>query len=49
MGRRRGWKKGDWLVQDAESGFVHYASEVGTDDYGVLKLKSEMDSNLRTP
>ena len=44
MGRRNRWKKGDWLVQDVESGFVRYASEVGTDDYGVLKLKSEMDS-----
>lgn len=33
---RRGWKRGDWLVRDEESGFTEYASEVRRDYYGVL-------------
>lgn len=44
MGRRRGYKAGDWLVQDEESGFVEYASNVGIDYYGVLKRKDQMDA-----
>ncbi len=40
---RRGWKRGDWLVKDEESGFTEYASRVGRDYYGVLKLKEQMD------
>jgi hypothetical protein len=43
MARRRGWKSGDWLVRDEESGFVRYASEVTRDYYGVLKDKKEAD------
>jgi hypothetical protein len=31
-----GWKRGDWLVRDEESGFTEYASEVKRDYYGVL-------------
>lgn len=41
--RRRGWKRGDWLVRDEESGFVEYASRLRRDYYGVLKLKKEAD------
>lgn len=41
--RRRGWKKGDWLVKDEESGFTEYASRVERDYYGVLKLKEQGD------
>lgn len=33
---RRGWKRGDWLVRDDESGFTEYASKVRRDYYGVL-------------
>lgn len=33
---RRGWKRGDWLVRDEESGFTEYASKVRRDYYGVL-------------
>lgn len=44
MKRRRGWKKGDWLVQDEESGFTTYGKAVGRDYYGVLKVKKQMDS-----
>lgn len=33
---RRGWKRGDWLVRDEESGLVEYASKVRRDYYGVL-------------
>lgn len=43
MSRRRGWKKGDWLVKDAESGFTTYGSKVAYDYYGVLKLKKQAD------
>lgn len=43
MSKRRGWKRGDWLVRDEESGFVEYASNVGRDYYGVLKRKDQMD------
>lgn len=41
--RRRGWKKGDWLVKDEESGFTEYASRVERDYWGVLKLKEQGD------
>lgn len=34
--KRRGWKRGDWLVRDEESGFTEYASKVRRDYYGVL-------------
>lgn len=44
MRRRRGWKKGDWLVKDEESGFTVYASQVKRDYYGVLKLKTQADN-----
>lgn len=40
---RRGWKRGDWLVKDEESGFTIYASQAGRDYYGVLKRKEQMD------
>lgn len=43
MARRRGWKRGDWLVRDEESGFTEYGSEVARDYYGVLKKKKELD------
>jgi hypothetical protein len=43
MSKRRGWKRGDWLVRDEESGFIEYASNVGRDYYGVLKRKDQMD------
>jgi hypothetical protein len=43
MARRRGWKKGDWLVKDEESGFTEYGSRVAYDYYGVLKLKKQGD------
>ena len=43
MGRRRGWKRGEWLVRDEESDFVEYASEVAYDYWGTLKKKSELD------
>lgn len=43
MAKRRGWKKGDWLVQDEESGFTEYGTDVGYDYYGVLKKKNQMD------
>ena len=42
--KRRGWKRGDWLVRDEESGLVEYASNVGRDYYGILKRKDQMDS-----
>jgi hypothetical protein len=41
--RRRGWKRGDWLVRDEESGFTEYASKCTRDYYGVLKLRSQAD------
>lgn len=41
--RRRGWKRGEWLVRDEESGFVEYGSNVRRDYYGVLKRKDECD------
>jgi len=43
VARRRGWKSGDWLVKDEESGFTTYGSKVAYDYYGVLKLKSQGD------
>jgi hypothetical protein len=43
MARRSGWKRGDHLVMDEESGFTRYASEVGYDYYGVLKDKRQLD------
>lgn len=43
MARRRGWKRGEWLVRDEESGFVEYASNVTRDYYGVLKRKDQAD------
>lgn len=42
--RRRGWVRGDWLVQDEESGFTTYGKSVGRDYYGVLKVKNQMDA-----
>ena len=44
MRNRRGWKRGEWLVRDEESGLVEYGSNVGRDYYGVLKRKDQMDS-----
>lgn len=41
--RRRGWKKGDWLVKDEESGFTTYGKSVAYDYYGVLKDKKQGD------
>ena len=41
--RRSGWKRGDWLVKDEESGFTEYGSRVAYDYYGTLKLKKEGD------
>lgn len=43
MARRRGWKSGEWLVEDQESGFTEYASKMAYDYYGVLKKKSQRD------
>jgi hypothetical protein len=43
MARRRGWKRGDWLVRDEESGFTEYASNMRRDYYGVLKRKDQND------
>lgn len=43
MARRRGWKRGDHLVKDEESGFTEYASKVAYDYYGVLKNKRQLD------
>jgi hypothetical protein len=43
MARRRGWKRGDWLVRDEESGFTEYASNMRRDYYGVLKRKEQAD------
>jgi hypothetical protein len=43
MARRRGWKSGDWLAKDEESGFTVYGSKLAYDDYGVLKLKEQGD------
>lgn len=43
MSRRSGWKRGDWLVKDEESGFTTYGSQVAYDYYGVLKLKAQGD------
>ena len=42
---RRGWKRGDHLVRDEESGFTEYASNVRRDYYGVLKRKDQGDSS----
>ena len=41
---RSGWKSGDHLVMDEESGFTEYASDCARDAYGVLKRKDQMDS-----
>ncbi len=43
MTKRRGWKSGEWLVRDEESGFVEYGSNVERDYYGVLKRKDQQD------
>lgn len=43
MARCRGWKSGEWLVKDEESGFTTYGSKVAYDYYGVLKLKNQGD------
>jgi hypothetical protein len=43
MSRRRGWKRGEHLVRDEESGLIEYASNVSRDHYGVLKKKSQAD------
>lgn len=43
MARRRGYKKGDWLVKDEESGFTTYGTKVACDYYGVLKVKDQCD------
>lgn len=40
---RSGWKRGDHLVRDEESGFTEYASDCARDAYGVLKRKDQMD------
>ena len=40
---RRGWKRGEWLVRDEESGFIEYGSNVRRDYYGVLKRKDQAD------
>ncbi len=44
MSKRRGWKSGEWLVRDEESGFVEYGSNVKRDYYGVLKRKDQADN-----
>ena len=43
MRKRRGWKKGEWLVRDEESGFVEFGSNFRRDYYGVLKRKDQAD------
>ena len=43
MARRRGWKRGEWLVRDEESGFIEYGSNVTRDYYGVLTRKDQGD------
>jgi len=43
VARRRGWKRGDWLVKDEESGFTTYGTRVEYDYYGVLKLREQAD------
>lgn len=43
MRNRRGWKRGDWLVRDEESGLIEYGSNVVRDYYGVLKRKDQAD------
>lgn len=43
MTKRRGWKSGEWLVRDEESGLVEYGSNVVRDYYGVLKRKNQAD------
>lgn len=43
MRNRRGWKRGEWLVRDEESGLVEYGSNVVRDYYGVLKRKDQAD------
>lgn len=44
MRKRRGWKRGEWLVRDEESGFIEYGSNVTRDYYGVLTRKDQADS-----
>lgn len=44
MARRRGWKRGEWLVRDEESGFTEYGRNVTRDYYGVLTRKDQADS-----
>lgn len=43
MSKRRGWKRGEWLVRDEESGFLEYGRNVKRDYYGVLKRKDQAD------
>lgn len=43
MTKRRGWKNGEWLVRDEESGLVEYGSNVTRDYYGVLKRNDQQD------
>lgn len=43
MSKRRGWKRGDWLVRDEGSGFIEYGSNVVRDYYGVLRRKDQAD------
>ncbi len=43
MTKRRGWKRGEWLVRDEESGLLEYGSNVTRDYYGVLKRKDQQD------
>lgn len=44
MARRRGWKRGEWLVRDEESGFIEYGRNVTRDYYGVLTRKDQADN-----
>lgn len=40
---RNGWKSGDWLVIDEESGMTRYASEVRRDWKGLYVTKAYAD------
>ena len=41
---RNGWRKGEWLIIDAESGMTRYSSEVKRDYTGVYVTKTYADS-----
>lgn len=43
MPRRNGWRKGDWLVVDEESGITRYASQVRQDWKGVYVTRRFSD------